>query len=88
MFGELATTVDECRAELVGAYLMDDAELLAMFGFTADSEITAQDRKTERCLNFLEEQGSLIESKLLIMYTCSLEWTVSGVYKTSMWMTT
>lgn len=42
-FGDLATTVDECRAELVGAYLMDDAELLALFGFTETSDITADD---------------------------------------------
>ena len=32
-FEELATTLDECRAELVGAYLMDDQELLNLFGF-------------------------------------------------------
>lgn len=42
-FGELATTVDECRAELVGAYLMDDQELLSLFGFTSESEISAED---------------------------------------------
>jgi len=42
-FGDLATTVDECRAELVGAYLMDDKELLSLFGFTDTSEITADD---------------------------------------------
>ncbi|ELR06233.1 hypothetical protein GMDG_02028 [Pseudogymnoascus destructans 20631-21] len=42
-FGELATTVDECRAELVGAYLMDDPELLSLFGFTKDSKITNED---------------------------------------------
>lgn len=42
-FGDLATTVDECRAELVGAYLMDDRELLALVGFTDDSETTADD---------------------------------------------
>lgn len=42
-FGELATTVDECRAELVGAYLMDDQELLSLFGFTGESEILAGD---------------------------------------------
>ncbi|KID79394.1 Dipeptidyl peptidase 3 [Metarhizium brunneum] len=42
-FGELATTVDECRAELVGAYLMDDSELLEMFGFTETSNIHAED---------------------------------------------
>lgn len=42
-FEDLATTVDECRAELVGAYLMDDKELLALFGFTDTSDITASD---------------------------------------------
>ena len=43
VFGDLATTVDECRAELVGAYLMDDPDLLELFGYTSRSEITAQD---------------------------------------------
>lgn len=42
-FADLATTVDECRAELVGAYLMDDPELLELLGFTATSEIRAED---------------------------------------------
>lgn len=42
-FGDLATTVDECRTELVGAYLMDDRDLLALFGFTDTSEFRAQD---------------------------------------------
>ena len=44
-FADLATTVDECRAELVGAYLMDDKELLGLFGFNEESEITAEDGK-------------------------------------------
>jgi len=44
-FGDLATTVDECRAELVGAYLMDDVELLELFGFTETTETTAADRE-------------------------------------------
>ncbi|KAI9708939.1 MAG: hypothetical protein M1820_003633 [Bogoriella megaspora] len=43
LFGDLATTVDECRAELVGAYLMDDRELLALFGFDDQTETTAAD---------------------------------------------
>ncbi|KAF2280327.1 dipeptidyl peptidase III [Westerdykella ornata] len=42
-FGDLATTVDECRAELVSAYLMDDEELLGLFGYDESSEITAED---------------------------------------------
>lgn len=46
-FEDLATTVDECRAELVGAYLMDDKEMLALFGYTDDTEITAEDRKSK-----------------------------------------
>ena len=33
IFGELATSIDECRAECVGAYLMDNEELLRLFGF-------------------------------------------------------
>ena len=32
IFGDLATTANESRAELVGAYLMDEVELLALFG--------------------------------------------------------
>ncbi|OAX82521.1 hypothetical protein ACJ72_03131 [Emergomyces africanus] len=43
VFSDLATTVDECRAELVGAYLMDDKELLELFGYTDQSDITADD---------------------------------------------
>ena len=43
MFGDIASAVEECRAELVAVYLMDDAELLALFGFTSESDITAQD---------------------------------------------
>lgn len=44
-FEDLATTVDECRAELVGAYLMDDKEMLALFGYADATEITAEDRE-------------------------------------------
>jgi dipeptidyl-peptidase-3 len=45
LFGDIATTVDECRAECVGAYLMSDMELLTMFGYTNESEITGRDRR-------------------------------------------
>ncbi|KAE9364218.1 dipeptidyl peptidase III [Stipitochalara longipes BDJ] len=43
LFGDIATTVDECRAECVGAYLLSDMELLAMFGYNDDTEITGRD---------------------------------------------
>ncbi|KAI0157226.1 peptidase family M49-domain-containing protein [Xylariaceae sp. FL1272] len=42
-FADLSTTVDECRCELVGAFLMDDLELLALCGFTEETEIKASD---------------------------------------------
>ena len=45
LFGDIATTVDECRAECVGAYLMSDMELLTVFGYTSETEITGTDRK-------------------------------------------
>ncbi|KAL3437122.1 peptidase family M49-domain-containing protein [Aspergillus tetrazonus] len=43
VFGELAGTVEECRAILVSEYLMDNKEVLGIFGYTDDSEITVDD---------------------------------------------
>lgn len=48
VFGKLAGTVEECRAILVSEYLMDDKTLLEIFGYTDDSEITADDRGSFR----------------------------------------
>lgn len=45
VFEDLSTTVDECRAELVGAYLIDDRDILALFGYTEHGEIKPEDRK-------------------------------------------
>ena len=42
VFEDLATSVDECRAECVGAYLMDNEELLRLLGFD-ESKLTAAD---------------------------------------------
>ena len=39
VFEDLATTVDECRAELVGAFMVSDADILDLFGYTIDGEI-------------------------------------------------
>lgn len=44
VFGKLAGTVEECRAILVSEYLMDNKELLGIFGYTDTTEITAEDR--------------------------------------------
>ncbi|KAJ5690133.1 hypothetical protein N7462_004525 [Penicillium macrosclerotiorum] len=43
VFGDLSTTVDECRAELVGAYLIDDPRVLALFGHTERALVTPDD---------------------------------------------
>ena len=55
LFGDIATTVDECRAECVGAYLMSDTELLALFGYTIETDVTCKDCKCARsmCLETL-----------------------------------
>lgn len=42
-FGNLATTVEECRAILMSGYLIDSKELLKIFGFSDSSDITADD---------------------------------------------
>lgn len=43
VFRDLSTTVDECRAELVGAYLIDDQEILNLFGYTQQGEVKPDD---------------------------------------------
>ncbi|KAL2834225.1 peptidase family M49-domain-containing protein [Aspergillus cavernicola] len=43
VFADLSTTVDECRAELVGAFLIDDLDILALFGYTQHGEIKPDD---------------------------------------------
>lgn len=48
VFGKLATSVEECRAMLVSYYLVDDKEVLSMFGYTDTSTITADDRQYPR----------------------------------------
>ena len=44
VFGKLAGTVEECRAILISEYLMDNKELLDIFGYTDTSDITADER--------------------------------------------
>lgn len=41
VFRDLATSMEECRADCVGAYLMFERELLAIFGYTDTSEVTS-----------------------------------------------
>ena len=47
LFGDIATTVDECRAECIGAYLLSNVELLEMCGYSEGTATTPKDRKIE-----------------------------------------
>ncbi|KAK6507658.1 hypothetical protein TWF481_006083 [Arthrobotrys musiformis] len=43
VFGKIATSAEECRANLVAYYLMDEKDLLSIFGYTDSSYVTADD---------------------------------------------
>lgn len=43
VFGEIAGSVEECRAELLSLYLMDSKELLSVFGYDNTTSITAKE---------------------------------------------
>ena len=43
LFGDIATTVDECRAECVGAFLISNSDLTEMCGFTSETTTTPSD---------------------------------------------
>ena len=76
-FADLATTVDECRAELVGAYLMDDMDILALFGYDDQSDIRPEDRQSN-----LEQERLLrrvTSSRLTVTYYFYLELGVTGL---------
>lgn len=45
VFGDLATSMEECRQVCVGAYLMFESELLVIFGYTEMSEVKSADCK-------------------------------------------
>lgn len=40
VFEDIATSVEECRASLVAAYLMSEANLTEIFGYSETSEVT------------------------------------------------
>jgi dipeptidyl-peptidase-3 len=44
VFQDIATSVDECRAECIGAYLMSEPDLLALCGYTDDGCIKPENR--------------------------------------------
>lgn len=75
VFGNLAGTVEECRAILVSEYLMDNEELLSIFGYTDNSEITAQDRKYLPRLMY----NDLHTHSISVLYTTYLNIGVDGL---------
>ncbi|KAJ5710995.1 hypothetical protein N7488_005151 [Penicillium malachiteum] len=51
VFANLAGTVEECRAILVSEYLMDNKDILSIFGYTETSEVSADDLLYSTYLN-------------------------------------
>ena len=48
VFGDLAASMEECRAECIAAYRIFESQLLAIFGYTEDSEVKSSDCKFSR----------------------------------------
>lgn len=46
IFEDLTQTLEECRAILVSYYLIDNKELLSVFGYTGSTPVTADDRES------------------------------------------
>ena len=44
VFQDIATSIDECRAECIGAYLMSETDLLSLCGYTDHGSISPEDR--------------------------------------------
>lgn len=45
VFGSIAPSVEECRAMLIPLYLIDNKELLSIFGYDEKSGVTAGERE-------------------------------------------
>jgi dipeptidyl-peptidase-3 len=56
VFKDIAQSVEECRAILMSAYLVDDKQLLEIFGYHETSELTADDLVYHSCL-YLRVEG-------------------------------
>lgn len=74
VFNDLATTVDECRAELVGAYLVDDLEILSIFGYTGQSEVKPDDSESP-CRSQKTKAHSVTYSRLQHVSSAGRRWT-------------
>ena len=79
VFGSLATTLDECRAECVGSYLTADKDLLAIFGYTDSSKPTADD--CTHIFHFLSQSGYFSRANLFlpVIYNLYLNLGVIGL---------
>ena len=74
LFGDIATNVDECRAECVGAYLMSNMELLALFSFSDTTEIQSKDCAFSPC-----EHVSGFAHFILVEYNIYMQLGVAGL---------
>ena len=54
VFGSIAPSVEECRAMLIPLYLIDNKELLSIFGYDDSTEITADDREYSQYVHYTQ----------------------------------
>ena len=78
VFGDLATSMEECRAECIGAYLMFESELLAIFGYTEMSEVKPADCK-HLAIIYMHQYRSNTLSDHLVIYNLYLHIGVMGL---------
>lgn len=83
LFGDIATSVDECRAECVGAYLMSEMELLALFGFSETTEIKGTDCALSPPKSVCSAFLTFV--KWSTICTCSWVSPASARWKTTYW---
>jgi len=75
VFGDIATSLEECRAMLVGAYLMDDPELVSLFGYSESTEVTP----AESMIKPFQSHVHWLADSPLVLYNTYLLLAVEGM---------
>ncbi|KAF9770755.1 hypothetical protein IL306_011624 [Fusarium sp. DS 682] len=68
VFGSVTPSVEECRAEVMSLYLMDNKELLSMYGFDESTDITVKsefkDYKHSNSSMLMKEPGEKLPTEV------------------------
>jgi dipeptidyl-peptidase-3 len=82
VFKDIATSVDECRAECIGAYLLSEVDLLALCGYPKDGDIKPSDRKYRLAISL----APLTIHQLSTTCISSSQWQECAAWRTTRWM--